>query len=272
MDFRALPAAYALIAAVQLCLAVRGSSGTFYGPLAVGWGAAALHAWDLRRPIAVPASAARWICGGLLALAPIVYLLSIGPTYQPAERLAPIVSGLGLIIALRGFGAVRSSAAELILLSLPLITPLPRAIAAALAPKAATAFVAAIVLRLGGVEVVQQGTYLDVPGAAVEVIDACSGVLVISQLLALSVVVSCLFSPRLPRAALTAVLAVAIGFLVNAVRVAFFVLVVRDTPEQVVLWHEGWFAPVFAVASTALCGVAWWLVLRSPRHPALTQA
>ncbi|HET9754459.1 MAG TPA: hypothetical protein VFP52_15920, partial [Myxococcales bacterium] len=69
MSRRGWFAAALAVALAQLALAIRCGAVTFYGPLALGWGAALLIAHE-RRDSPISASPLAWIPGALLALAP----------------------------------------------------------------------------------------------------------------------------------------------------------------------------------------------------------
>src|SRR4051794_34333310 len=81
------------VAAAQLALAVRCGAVTFYGPLALGWGAMLLVARERGES---PLSAGIGIPGAVLALVPFAWLAR--PEYGPLDRSASLVSGLGLLL------------------------------------------------------------------------------------------------------------------------------------------------------------------------------
>lgn len=268
MSRRAWFVAALAVAVAQLAFAVRCGAVTFYGPLALGWGAMLLVASE-RRDSPVPASSSAWIPGALLGLAPFAWLGR--PEYGPLDRTAPLVSGLGLLLLAGGLRDLPRRGRELLLLSLPLISPFPRELAHAVAPLRGTAVVATLLLRALGVPALIDGQDIAFSGTGIAVIEPCTGLEQLSQLLALSLVVLCLFRTSTAQKIAVPLAALACGFLVNAARVAAIGILVRDRPAAVDLWDgTGAYAPVFSAVAAALTCLCWWPLLRAaPREQAL---
>ncbi|HEY6908749.1 MAG TPA: archaeosortase/exosortase family protein [Myxococcales bacterium] len=259
MSRRGWFAAALAVALAQLALAIRCGAVTFYGPLALGWGAALLIAHE-RRDSPISASPLAWIPGALLALAPFAWLAR--PDYGALDRAAPLVSGAGLLLFA---GGLRGRGRELLLLSLPLISPFPQQLAHAVAPLRSTAVFATLFLRAVGVPAVIDGQVIAFSGTGIAVIEPCTGLEQLSQLLALSLVVLCFFRTSTAQKIAVPLVALACGFLVNAARVAAIGILVRDRPSLVDLWDgTGLYAPVFSAFAAALTCLAWWPLLRAP--------
>jgi cyanoexosortase A len=254
------------VAAAQLALAVRCGAVTFYGPLALGWGAMLLVARERGES---PLSAGIGIPGAVLALVPFAWLAR--PEYGPLDRSAPLVSGLGLLLVAGGLRDLPRRGRELVLLSLPLMTPFPRQLAHAVAPLHGTAVFAAFFLRALGVPAAIDGQDIAFSGTGIAVIEPCTGVEQLSQLLALSLIVLCLFRTTAAQKITVPLVALACGFLANAGRVAAIGILVRDRPSAVDLWDgTGLYAPVFSAAAAAFTCLCWWPLLRTaPREQAV---
>jgi exosortase/archaeosortase family protein len=250
------------VALAQLAFAVRGCAATFYGPLALGWGAALLLAHGRRdSPIQVGAHA--WVPGALLAMAPFAWLARAG--YGPLDRAAPLVCGLGLLLLAGGLRELPRRGRELLLLSLPLVSPFPQRLAHAVAPLRGTAALATLFLRALGVPAVIDGQDIAFSGTGIAVIEPCTGLDQLSQLLALSFVVLCFFRTTPAQKIAVPVAALACGFVANAARVAAIGVLVRDHPAAVDLWDgRGTYAPLFSAAAAALTCLCWWPIL-NPR-------
>jgi len=254
---RAWLVAAVAVALAQLGLAVRCAPVTFYGPLALAWGAALVVSFE-RRDSRVSATLPAWIAGSLLVLAPFAWLSR--PEYGPLHRAAALLSGLGLLL-LRG--RLTNSARELVLLSIPLISPFPRVLAHAAAPLRGTVVVASLLLRALGVPAVIEGQDIAFSGTGIAVIEPCTGLEQLSQLLALSFVVLCLFRTTIAQKIAVPLLALCCGFLANAARVAAFAILVRDRPSAIDLWDgAGLYSPLFSAAAAAITCFLWWPLLR----------
>jgi exosortase/archaeosortase family protein len=193
--------------------------------------------------------------------------------YRPAHRLLPLAAGVGFLVVSSGIRGLLRRGRELALLGLPLVDPLPWFVRARIEPVRATAAAAGAMLKAIGVSVQRQGAVLDVPGARLEVLGICSGLEVITQLLALVVLVSCLFPTSWRQRAWLAASAVAAGFTVNAARVALLGVIASRAPQRWEFWERpGPGSHLFPLAATALAGLGWWLVLRARRRGSAARA
>jgi exosortase/archaeosortase family protein len=105
-----------------------------------------------------------------------------------------------------------------------------------------------------------------VQGGALRVLSACCGINAMSQLAALALLVVCLFEmTRLQRVYVFAA-ALAAGFVANAARLSLLVLLSQRDWDAFELWHGTTGELRFTCAGLAVCGLAWWLLLRSPTH------
>lgn len=259
MSRRAWFVAAVAVALAQLAFAVRAGAATFHGPLALGWAAMLLVTFE-RRDSPIPAGSSAWVPGALLALAPFAWLARA--EYSSPDRAAPLVSGIGLLLLAGGLRELPRRGRELLLLSLPLISPFPQRLAHAVAPLRGTAVFATLFLRALGVPAVIEGQDIAFSGTGIAVIEPCTGLDQLSQLLALSLVVLCLFRTTTAQKIAVPLAALACGFLVNAARVAAIGILVRDRPSAVDLWDgAGTYAPVFSAAAAALTCLCWWALL-----------
>jgi exosortase/archaeosortase family protein len=249
------------VALAQLALAVRAGPVTFYGPLALAWSAMLLVTSE-RRESPILANPPAWIPGALLLLAPFAWLAR--PEYGPLDRTAALVSGAGLLLLAGGVRDLPRRGRELLLLSLPLISPFPGQIAHAVAPLRGTAVAATLLLRAAGIPAVMNGQDIAFSGTGIAVLESCTGVEQLSQLFALSLVVLCLFRTTAAQKIAVPLLALACGFLANAARVAAIGILARDLPSTVELWDgAGLYAPVFSAVAAALTCLFWWPLLRA---------
>lgn len=97
----------------------------------------------------------------------------------------------------------------------------------------------------------------------------CSGLELTTQLLALVVLISCLFRINWRQGVCLVATAVAAGFTVNAARIAFLGVIASRAPHRWEFWERpGPGSHLFPLAATALAGLGWWAVVRARSGPA----
>jgi exosortase len=181
---------------------------------------AAYFVYERRRDIArapVQPSAA-----GLLLIAAGLMLFAVGQLGAELflTRVSIIVLLGGVVLFLLGRRHVRLLAFPLafLLLMVPLPAILFNHISFPLQTLAAQLGAAAI--SAGGVPVLREGNMLLLPGRALEVAEACSGIRSLISLLMFAIVFAYFSEPGGPRRVMIALAAVPIAVLVNAARVA----------------------------------------------------
>jgi cyanoexosortase A len=175
----------------------------------------------------------------------------------------PFLAGIALALIASGFRGLRSYWQELMLL---FFSGIPEVLLAKLTdPSPLTAQFAASMLWYTGFPVVQKGIYLQLPGGSVQVYSGCSGVVAMTQLLGMSI----LFLMLLPlpwkwfQKLILPVAAVAIGFIVNALRVSLMaILVSQKQMEAFDYWHAGSGSLIFSVIGTFLLVFLVWTLIK----------
>jgi len=254
-----LVAAAALaVAALQIVFAVRAGDGELWLVAVLAWGGALFVAHPDEGE--VPGLGAR-IAGGLLVALSLLELAT--PEVRAADRLAPLAAGVGLLLVAGGFASIRANGRALLLLCLPLVHPPPRVVRDLLDTSRATAFASGLLLRAFGVAVEARGTLLVLPDSSLTVAGACSGINQMSELLAVAVLAAVLLETTPRRSAWLAASAVAVGFAVNAGRIAFLAMLAdRGQNDLFDLWHEGSASLLVSGLATAVWGGLCVLVLR----------
>jgi len=202
------------------------------------------------------------LCVAVTALS----VAALSRPYHSLHRFVPLAAAL----VLGAFsGGLRVRAWQLVLVSLPLLTPFPAVLRSPIAPLRATAAGAGLTLRAFGVPASVDGTVLEIPGAALEVVEACAGLLPMSELVALALVASILFRAGLLRAIGAIAGAALISFLVNCARIAWLAIMLRSGEESFELWDgDGFYSPLVPLIATVLASGWLYAVLRS--RPART--
>ena len=174
-------------------------------------------------------------------------------------RLLPLVGGLSLALMASGYRQLGQYGRELLILSLLVITRVITIFLDAINLPLFTAKISTFLLWLGGFEVYRQGVYIELSKGKVEVLGSCSGV----ESILLVVSVAFLFFFLIPishgQKLICLLIATAIGFLVNTVRVIIMALLV-DSGDTAAFdyWHGSDGSLSFAVISVCLFGLYCW--------------
>ena len=247
------------VAAAQLALAAACGAEEFWVVAFLAWGGALFVArgGDDRAPALVSRLAgAALVTSSLLELA--------GEQYGTGHRLAPLAGGVGLLLLAGGLASIRANGRALLLLCLPLLHPPPARVREVLDPSRATAFLSSVFLRVYGLPVERKGILLLLPDCSVSVGGACSGINQIFELLALALLAAVVLEVKPRHAAWLAGSAIAVGLVVNALRIAALAaLAERGLLELFDLWHMGGPSHLVSAVATIVWGGITLLVLRS---------
>lgn len=214
--------------------------------------------WDRRKKLILESDTASTFVGMALVVLIIIRNLT---TTDSSLRLFPLIAGLGVILIASGFKSLKSYGKEIILLSLLLFLRLVTIILNAFDLPLLTAKVSAFMLWFVGFDVVRQGVFIALPTGRVEVYGACSGVESIVLMLCIAILFFFLISISHWQKAICIAIAVVIGFMINAFRVAllaFFVDV--QQPEAFDYWHSDDGSLSFAIISVFMFGLFCWFV------------
>ena len=180
--------------------------------------------------------------------------------------VAPLMSGLGLALlasGFRGLGQYRQALFVLVFLGVPrlVLRLLPD-----ISPL--TAKFSAFVLWYTGIPMSLQGNYIFVPDGGIEVVPSCSGLTLITYMLALTGVFLMLFPTQRLHKIVAPMVAAGLGFGVNAVRVALLATLSTEGSQQAFeYWHSKGGALIFVMIAVILLGLFCWLLLRQSMPP-----
>jgi len=228
----------------------------------LAWTAALVLAWE-RRYDAETAPGTRWRAFGAGAVLAAIVPLAAVPVYHGFDRFLPLLGGVGMCLLASGPRGLREHRGELLLLALPIMSPLPEAIRLPLAPTGLTARFASLIGRGLGHSMTADGSVVRMPTGTLDVLADCGGLLSIGRLWVLAAFVIALFPTSVRQRVALVVSAVVIGFVSNAVRIEMLaVTVAAGDTSAFWYWHTGAGASIFALATTAAAGPVWWLMLR----------
>jgi len=233
------------------------------------WLTAAYLIWERQDKLEFQSGLVASLLGALLLS--LLLLKSSGYSEESFLIGYPFIAGIALALIAAGFRGLRTYWRELVLL---FFSGIPEVLLTKLAdPAPLTAHFASSILWYSGFAVTQSGIYLDLPGGSVKVYSGCSGVVAMTQLLGMSV----LFLMLLPlpwkwfQKLILPVAAVAIGFIVNALRVSLMaILVSQKQMEAFEYWHSGSGSLVFSVIGIFLLVILLKILIElfAPKLPA----
>ncbi|MGA2275756.1 MAG: exosortase/archaeosortase family protein [Bryobacteraceae bacterium] len=187
----------------------------FLVPVVIGW-----IVWNERRKWhSVPAQPSWWGVPLLISGAALHFAAVVGVGLFAAS-VALLLSAVGAIVCLAGFGRLRAWAFPL-LLSLFMLPKLVFAYNMVTLPLQLLASrMAAGMLSASGVGVIREGNILDVGGHRVAVAEACNGIRYLLPLGFMAVVLAYVLDPKAWMRVALLVVAVPLAIVANAVRVA----------------------------------------------------
>ncbi len=241
----------AAIIAIHLTLSFKTSGSDRQITSVLFWLTAAYLIWERQDKLELQSGPVASLLGALLLS--LLLLKSSGYSEESFLIGYPFIAGIALALIAAGFRGLRTYWRELAIL---FFSGIPEVLLSKLTdPAPLTAHFASSILWYSGFAVTQNGIYLQLPGGSVQVYSGCSGVVAMTQLLGMSV----LFLMLLPlpwkwfQKLILPVAAVAIGFVVNAIRVSLMaILVSQKQMEAFDYWHTGSGSLVFSVIGTFL--------------------
>ncbi len=263
----------AAIAALHLALLNRVDQSDLFATSILFWFVAGSLLWERRHELCLESTIAPSVVG--LGLIAFVLLRSAAlPTSVTLLRLLPLMGLAGVCLLASGWGGLRQYWKELLIFGLLAAQPLFELLLRLLDLPYVTAKAGNFILWYTGFSVQRDGLFLILPKGRVEVYEACSGVQSVLFMLSIAVLFLLLFPPRSPSRKGQIVqisccigVAVVLGFVTNAVRVALMAILVGAVQNKAAFdyWHGGDGSLVFSMISVLLFGVFCWLVFL--RHP-----
>ena len=232
------------------------------------WMTAAYLIWERQDKLTFKTGPVASLFGTILLA--MLLLKSTGYCEESFLMIYPFIAGVALATIASGFRGLKDYWREILLL---FFAGVPEVVLSKLTdPAPITAQFASSMLWYSGFAVTQKGIYLELPGGSVEVYSGCSGVVAMTQLLGMAV----LFLMLLPlpwkwfQKLIIPVAAVAIGFLVNAMRVSLMAILVSQKQMAAFdYWHAGSGSLVFSVIGTFLLVLLVWALIElfKPKPP-----
>jgi cyanoexosortase A len=250
---------------LHLTLISRTANTDLFGTMLLFWGVVAFLIWERHETLTLE-SGVFSSCFGASLIALILLKSSSLFGDDLFLRVAPFLSGISLALLASGTKGLKQYWQELLILAYTAIPP--GFIGVFIDVAKLTAKFSAFILHYLGFEVVRQGVFLILEKGSVEVYHGCSGVNAILQLLGLALVFLLMFPTTMAQKIVVPIIAVLIGFVVNAARVALMaVLVSLSQPEAFKYWHEGNGSVVFSMIAVFIFGLfCWFAILQEPQN------
>jgi len=251
--------------ALHLTLTSRTENTDLFGTMLLFWGVVCFLIWERHESLTLE-SGVFGSCFGASLIALILLKSSSISGYDFFIRVTPLLSGISLALLASGTKGLKQYWQELLILAYTAIPP--GLIGVFVNVALLTAKFSAFILHYLGFEVVRKGVFLVLEKGSVEVYHGCSGVNAILQVLGLALVFLLMFPTTMGQKIVVPIIAVLIGFIVNAARVALMaVLVSLSQPEAFKYWHEGNGSVIFSMIAVFIFGLfCWFAILPEPQN------
>ncbi|NEO32123.1 MAG: cyanoexosortase A [Symploca sp. SIO3C6] len=258
-SFWLLAIAVGLIA-IHQTLTWRGESNSLAGNSILFWMAISSMVWDKRHSLNLESRVFPSFLG-----ASIIALILLKSSFHSAHdiflNISPLLSAFAVALLASGFKGLKQYWQELTILVF--LIPPPSLLAHFINLSVPTAKFSEFLLWYSGWEVFRDGILLYVPNGVVKVASGCSGTENMSHLLGLAVIFLMMFSSNRFQKIIVPLVALALAFLVNGVRVAILaVLSSFPTEEAFNYWHHGNGSGIFPMITVVLFGLFCWLLLQ----------
>lgn len=219
------------------------------------WGAVLSLLWDKRHKLNLESDIFSSILG-LLIITFVLLRFLLMTSFDSVFALLPFIAALGLAMLASGVKGLQQYWQEFLVI-LVINTPVSFLINRISILSIYTAKFATAILTYTGVKFYSQGVYIIMENSkAVEVAAGCSGWESIFPLLKLSVLFLVMFPTKSMTKILVPLVAVAIAFVVNGVRVAIMAVLMGYSTQKVFeYWHTGTGSQVFFLTSALIFGL-----------------
>ncbi|MBW4645687.1 MAG: cyanoexosortase A [Goleter apudmare HA4340-LM2] len=246
---------------INLALIWREDQPDLFNISCLFWAAISFVIWERRHKLNLESDIFSSVLG--LLLVAFVFLRSAFPAHLGGIfYLLPVISALGLALLASSIQRLQQYKRELISLFLLCTANLlrPRIFDISIF----TAKFSAFILWYTGSEVTRSGVEITLPTGVIKVYEGCSGIAQIFDLLVLALLFMLMFPRKWQQKILVPIVAVIIGFIVNAVRVSLMALLVRqDNLDTFEYWHSGNGSLIFSLVAALIFGCFCWFLLRS---------
>lgn len=220
------------------------------------WLTVASLIWDKRDRLVLESNLFSTLLGSALL---IFILLRNIHSNDISLRVLPLVGGLGIMLITSGAKHLKNYYREIFILSLLVVARVVALFLQSIDLTLWTAKFSAFVLWACGFQVYRQGIFIKLPQGRVEVYEACSGEESILLMLCVAILFLFLIPINHLHKAICLTIAVTIGFMVNAFRVALLAIFVNSHDTKAFeYWHGSEGSLLFSAISVCLFGLYCW--------------
>jgi cyanoexosortase A len=220
------------------------------------WLTVASLLWDKRDRLVLESNLFSTCLGSTLLMFVLLRNLHSSDT---SLRILPLVGGIGIMLIASGTKHLKDYYREIIILSLLVVARLVAVFLQSINLSLWTAKFSAFALWVAGFPVYRQGVFIELPLGRVEVYGACSGVESILLMFCVAILFLFLIPINHLHKLICIIVAVSIGFIINALRVSLLAFLVNaNNTEAFDYWHGSDGSLLFAVISVCLFGVYCW--------------
>ena len=253
-----LAIAFTLIT-LHLGLLSQGDDSNLAGMSYLCWLAIASLVWEKRDDLKLESDPLSTFLGASTIV--LVLLRSLSPAGYHL-RICPFLSLVGLCLLASGWQRLHHYWRELLIISLLILAAIIALFLKSINLPTMTAQFSSFLLWILRFDVSREGVLLILPGGRVEVYGACSGIESIIQIFSIAVMFLLTMVWRRWKGIICIVVAVALGFIVNAARVALMAWLVNSSQmEAFHYWHGGDGSLIFSGITVFLFAAFYWFIL-----------
>lgn len=219
--------------------------------------------WNKRQNIQLNSDRVFQIIGTILILCVLVKSIFI-PQGEALFQIMPFLSGTGLALITSGRWGLKQYSRELMLL-FALAIPFEAIFSHLLDLATLTAQYASLILYYLGFKVSQAGNNVILSTGVVEVEHACAGFKVVEQMLRIAILHNVMFAGSWLRNIFLTIMAVFLGFTVNAIRVTVLVIFVAKNQPQLFEFFHGVGGHIFPLIATLIFALLCYILLKTSR-------
>ena len=195
----------------------------------------------------------------------IILLRTANATVNPGLSFLPLLGGFGLALIASGFKGIRQYWRELIIVGL-LAVPKELGLGMFNISHFLSLLITKIigfVLWYMGFQVSRQGNQLFFPSGGIVINDACAGVGNLIYLIQVAIIFLLVFPlSHRKNILLVPIVALALAFLMNLIRVGLLAVLSPNNPDAFVYWHEGTGSLAFTFTVVIIFGFYYLFLLR----------
>lgn len=253
--------ALSALVAINLTIFTKMNNIAHAGMSGLYWLAVYSLLWDRRQELTLKSKLLPCIIGGVLIAWTLFVSRSI-PTEKENNLLSivPFVFSCGLALIASGFNGFKQFRGELLII---FFLGVPRVILNTFTDiSPLTAKVSSFILHYMGFQVFLDGVFIHLPEGSVKVYEGCSGIESVTYVLGLSVICLIMFPIVKKLSYIVPLIAILIGFFINAFRVVLMAILVGIGEKEAFLyWHEGDGSLIFGMIAVSVFAGFYWLLM-----------